>query len=187
MKLSSFGAYNDGKYPASAMGSKVKSYRHWYQMLRRVYEKGTHKNYDDATVCKDFLSYSTFHEWCLTKVGYEQDDFHLDKDFKVKGCKVYSPDTCIFIPKELNQVIVNRADYRGEYPLGVYAYQDGYRCQVLKFGKRKTWFFSTVEEAFLKYKLEKELHIKDVLNKYQHLMDCDTVEACMSYVVEITD
>lgn len=191
MKLDDFGAFNDGRYPATMNGSKVKSYRHWHQMLRRVfdseYRKPYHTTYDDVDVCEDFLSYSKFHEWCESTKGYWDSDFHLDKDIKNKGCKIYSPETCIFVPKELNQVFVNRTNFRGEYPVGVYAYNGRYRCQVQMFGKRKIWEFDTVREAFLKYKLEKESHIKIIADKYKLRMDVDAYQACINYVIEEED
>ena len=43
------------------------------------------------------------------------------------------------------------------------------------------------EEAFLAYKQAKELHIKEVANKWKDQIDPRVYEALMNYTVEITD
>ena len=45
--------------------------------------------------------------------------WELDKDILVKGNKIYSPDTCCFVPKEVNTVFTKRQSKRGDYPIGV--------------------------------------------------------------------
>ena len=38
--------------------------------------------------------------------------------------KIYSPETCVFIPEEINSFLTKRQNHRGNYPLGV---RDHYR------------------------------------------------------------
>ena len=45
--------------------------------------------------------------------------FNLDKDILVKGNKVYSPSTCIFVPFEINGQFTKANTRRGSCPIGV--------------------------------------------------------------------
>ena len=45
--------------------------------------------------------------------------YHLDKDILVKGNKVYSPETCCFVPQEINSLLVTSVRSRGDQPIGV--------------------------------------------------------------------
>lgn len=43
----------------------------------------------------------------------------LDKDILVKGNKIYSPETCCFVPQEINNLFTKRKSCRGTLPIGV--------------------------------------------------------------------
>jgi hypothetical protein len=45
--------------------------------------------------------------------------WQLDKDLKVFDNKVYSVDTCIFVPNRVNSILLTCSSARGEYPIGV--------------------------------------------------------------------
>lgn len=38
--------------------------------------------------------------------------YALDKDILIKGNKVYSPETCCFVPYEINTLVTNRKNGR---------------------------------------------------------------------------
>jgi hypothetical protein len=44
----------------------------------------------------------------------------LDKDILYKGNKIYSPDTCVFVPQEINALFVKNDANRGDLPIGVF-------------------------------------------------------------------
>lgn len=44
----------------------------------------------------------------------------LDKDILTPGNKVYSPDTCVFVPQEINKLIANEKVNTGEHPVGIH-------------------------------------------------------------------
>lgn len=91
-------------------GDKNKnSYMCWMNMLRRCYNESYLDNkaitYKDCTVCNEWLYYPNFEKW-YDENYYEIDGerVHLDKDILIEGNKVYSPNTCIFVPQSINNI-----------------------------------------------------------------------------------
>ena len=174
-------------------GKYIKEYYLWRSMLRRCYdEKYTNKNstYKGCTVAEGWRYLSNFKEWCNNQIGFGNDGWQLDKDILVKGNKIYSEDTCCFVPREVNNLFIKRYTNRGAYPIGV-----SYHKSSRKFAsaistdglQRSLGLFNNQEEAFLVYKEAKELHIKKVADKWKDQIDPRVYEALMNYQVEITD
>ena len=186
--------YNDGTYPSVG----VKEHALWRSMLARCY---TERNlrlkpaYRGCSASESFKKYKYFYEWCNNQKGFKMYDqsgrmFALDKDLLLKGNKVYSEDTCVFIPMEINNIIVKSDSLRGDYPVGVGYDKERDKFQSKMWVENKPKFlgrFDTVEEAFSKYKESKETHIKTVAEKWKDLIDYRAYEALMNYKVEITD
>ena len=182
------------KYPINVNGVPTKEYLLWHSMLKRCYSttlKKKYPTYIDCECSENFKSYEYFYEWCHKQVGFGNDGFHLDKDLLIKGNKVYGESTCIFIPKEINQVLVKRDKKRGEHLIGVYWHKKGqaFVAQVNRNkGKQKyLGSFKTELEAFNAYKQAKESFIKEQANKWKDQIDIRAYEALMNYQVEITD
>ena len=173
--------------------SKTKPHVFWREMLRRCYTDSVKErtpNYKECVVDMYFHKYSHFKDWCNNQVGFDQDGWQLDKDILVKGNKVYSPETCCFVPKEINCLIIPRKSVRGEYPIGVtFDPKIGkFRSQMNAGGKKRHMgLFVNPEEAFLAYKEAKEAYVKEVANKWKDQIDPRAYNALMSYQVEITD
>ena len=95
-------------------------YQTWRNMLARCYSDSYLRRsptYKGCSVCEDWKYFSKFKKWM------EQQDYEgkqLDKDLLVKGNKVYSPDTCLFIDKRVNTFLVENNASRGNFPIGVY-------------------------------------------------------------------
>ena len=147
-------------------------------------------SYHDCEVVGDFIYFSKFLKWCEQQKGFGQKGFELDKDILVKGNKVYAPETCCFVPKEINTMFTNSRRCRGAYPVGVY-----YKKRISKYVSRISNYgevihlgnFDTPEEAFQTYKLEKEKHIKEIANKWKDQIDPRVYDALMNWTIEITD
>lgn len=160
----------------------------WYCILRRVYYNQDEENYayKDCHVCEEWLTYSNFKKWYDE---YHIDDWEIDKDILVKGNKVYGPQTCCFVPQEINKLFVKRQNHRGKYPIGVqYNTKHSYSAIVNMWGKSVyLGSFKTPEEAFKAYKVAKEAYIKEVADKYKEKLDPRVYKALYEYQVEITD
>ena len=122
--------------------------------------------------------------------GFGLSGWELDKDILQKGNKLYSKDTCCFVPHEINMLLTKRDNARGEYPIGVCFHKASGKFMAYLTINGKMKFlgrFTTPEEAFQAYKLAKEAYIKAVAEKWKHLLDNRVFQALMVYEVAIDD
>lgn len=108
-------------------------YRVWVAMIGRVYGNCKSKkkiNYKSCSVHPDWKYFMTFRKWMMENdIGME--GYHMDKDLLSQDVKIYSPDTCVFIPSHINKFLLDRGNDRGEYPIGVHydKQRDKYQAQ----------------------------------------------------------
>ena len=186
------------KYPSTINGVNTKEYALWRDMLKRCYSdtyKKKRPTYEGCEVSDNFKSYEYFYEWCNKQIGFSNDGngnpFHLDKDLLVKGNKIYSESTCVFIPKEINSMLLKSDKKRGEYLIGV-SWNKRNKAFVAMVSKNKgnpeyLGYFKTEIEAFNAYKEAKEVFVKEQANKWKSQIDDRAYNALMNYTVEITD
>ena len=182
------------KHQAKINGVKTKEYALWQCMLGRCYSdksKKKYPTYEGCEVSDNFKSYEYFYEWCHKQIGFNNEGWHLDKDLLIKGNKVYSEDSCVFIPQEINKVLVKSTASRGEHLIGVHWCKNGkaFKATVSKNkGKREhLGCFNTEIEAFNAYKEAKEIYIKELAEKWKSQIDKRAYDSLMNYTVEITD
>ena len=182
---------NDGKYPTKISGKASREYGLWSGILERCYSpqfQKTHPTYIGCQVSENFKNFTYFYEWCQNQTGFNQKDFHLDKDLIFKGNKIYSEDTCLFLPRELNALLTSRKALRGKLPVGVSAYGNKFLVQCHAGSSiRRLGLFSTVEESFNAYKKAKENYIKTQAEKWKAHIDPRAFAALMAYEVSISD
>ena len=186
------------KYPVSEGGRDTKDYALWKSMLTRCYSDGFKKKYQTYEGCgvsDNFKSFEYFYEWCNEQIGFNNDGngnpFHLDKDLLVKGNKVYSENTCVFLPQEINSLLIKCTASRGKHLIGVY-WDKTANAFVSQVGKNKgrserLGFFNTELEAFNAYKQAKEAFVKEQANKWKGKIDQRAYNALMNYEVGIDD
>lgn len=136
-----------------------------------------------------FSDFQDFSEWCQYQIGYNH-DFHLDKDLLIKGNKVYSKDTCVFLPQEVNKLLTKRQRFRGDLPIGLTWEKNrtSIRVGFTRDNERvNAGSYQSVEVAFSVYKNLKEIFIKQQAEKWKDKIDPRVYEALMNYQVEITD
>lgn len=193
LKPSLYGIGILGDVETHLEGVRLKEYYLWKDMFYRCYSErflNMRPTYKGCSVSENFKYFSYFKDWCNKQVGFGNEGWHLDKDILVKGNKVYSEDTCCFVPKEINVLLVKSNARRGEYPIGVSYRKDRnkYKAGINNtIGSCFIGYFNTPEEAFYAYKEVKETKIKVVAEKWKGLIDQRVYEALMNYQVEITD
>ncbi len=182
------------KYQAKINGVITKEYTLWKNMLERCYNdtfKKRQPTYEGCEVSNNFKSYEYFYEWCHKQVGFDNKDWHLDKDLLIKGSKVYSESTCVFIPAEINLLLVKNTASRGEHLIGVsWNKKDNAFVARVKKSKGKSEYlglFKTEIEAFNAYKQAKEAFVKEQAEKWKSQIDERAYDALMNYEVNIDD
>ena len=97
----------------------------WNDMQTRCYNAKFYKRcseYEECSICQEWLEdKEKFFQWVEENyymVGDERMD--LDKDILVKGNKIYSPETCVFVPHSINTLFLSCKKTRGEYLIGVH-------------------------------------------------------------------
>lgn len=172
--------------------TELKSFSVWCNILQRCYDNNLatrYPTYQNCKVCDEWLLLSNFDKWYNENYveGYD-----LDKDIlSGKDNKIYSPETCCFVPREINSLLTRRNSKRGIYPIGVSRKTKGkYSSTLQKDGKSyHIGCFDSIEDAFIAYKRAKESHIKKVATKYfkEGKISEKVYNALMNYTVEITD
>ena len=179
-------------------GERLDSYNCWTDMLKRCYSAKYQKKYPTykgCYVCADWLCYPNFKKW------YEENYYkisnktsQLDKDILIKNNKIYSPDTCVFVPNFINKLFTKRQNSRGGLPVGIYYNKTNKKyvaqLSVFKDGKsvrKGLGYFDTANEAFEAYKQAKECYIKEVADEYKDKIPTKLYEAMYSYKVDIDD
>lgn len=190
--------YNKGYLGEGEYSFKDKRvYGVWVNSLKRCYCNNTRykfPTYVEAEVCEEWLNFQNFAKWCYEQQSFQLKDekgrwYHLDKDILVKGNKIYSPETCCFVPQEINALLTLNDINRGEYPLGVSYIKNTGRFQVNLSSNKNSYLgvFDTPEEAFIVYKKAKEDYIKEVAEKWKGEIDERAYQALLNYEVEIDD
>ena len=179
-------------------GEQLDSYKCWCEMLRRCYSAKYQKKqptYIGCCVSDDWIYYSNFKNWYdnnYYKINNKTSQ--LDKDILIKNNKVYSPETCIFVPQFINTLFIKRQNDRGELPIGVTYDKTSKKyveqLSVFKNGKKtlkKLGRFDTPEEAFEVYKKAKEDYIKEDADNYKDKIPVELYKAMYVYEVDIDD
>lgn len=94
-------------------------YLRWTNMIGRCYSKKHHTRmptYIGCTVCEEWLTFSNFKRWMESQDWKGKE---IDKDILVKGNKVYSPSTCVFVDKATNYFALDSGATRGAFMIGV--------------------------------------------------------------------
>jgi hypothetical protein len=190
-----FGVGYIGEGDYSSKLNSTPQYKAWQSMLGRCYDKKLHERaptYKDCFVCDEWLNFQNFAKW-YDENFYEVDGerMHLDKDILVKGNKVYSPGTCVFVPMSINNLFVKSNAIRGKFPVGVIYNKKMKkyvaRCKNGKGIQQTIGSYDNPSDAFYAYKHVKEKVIKSVANDLLDKIPNILYDALLRYKVEIDD
>ena len=182
---------NDADTIVNNDGKQLTSYHVWADILYRCHTARGHLDcpaYTDCYICEEWKRYSNFKKW-FDKNYVE--GYQLDKDILVKGNRVYSPDTCCFVPNDIN-MLLTKSRKRRAYPTGVHKHSQCNRYAAqMSIGNQNQYLglYKTIEEAFRAYKEAKESYIRALASKHytQGQLAYNVYEALMNREIEIDD
>lgn len=182
------GFLGEGAYKTCIDSKDTKEYTTWKEMLRRCYDNAfldRHPTYLKCSVDPSWHNFQNFAKW------FQQnyiENFDLDKDILTKGNKIYGPDTCCFVPQQINNLFVKSNENRGKYPIGVRKRGKKFNARIKLGNEEKTLgVFLTAETAFKAYKKAKEKQIKEIAALCRSIISNKVYMALINYQVEITD
>lgn len=182
--------YNSKReHRASANGKITPSYKKWRAMMQRCYDQEYHERqptYIGCYITECWHDFQDFADWYKNNPYYGL-GYSLDKDLLIPNNKKYSPNTCCFVPQELNNLIVDNAASRGLYPQGVMFDKDRnkFKAQITMNSKNNCLGrFKTAKEAHEVYKATKERHVKNMALKWANRIEWDVFVALMNWTVK---
>lgn len=167
----------------------------WRSMICRCYDKKYQESkptYIGCKVCDEWRYLSAFKKWFDENYveGYQ-----LDKDILAPGNKIYSPDTCCFVPPEINILLIAPQKRKDGLPRGVYLYGRNRKFSAIisditeKNRHRIIGKYDTVEDASRAFNEARVQKIHSIAQEYfdKHLIAERVYGALMRYETEITD
>lgn len=158
--------------------SSLRSYGIWKGVLRRCFSnenRSKERNYKSVKVCDEWLIYSNFKKWYdknyplnLEKIGYS---LELDKDLLSGECKMYSPKTCVFLPRKVNGFLTNKQRTNTSGYIGIYLIKKNntWGATIRNFEDHGKIFLGNYPtkkragKAYLKARMEQAKKVKSML------------------------
>ncbi len=163
-------------------------YGFWSRMIERCYSEKSllrYPQYLTVSIYQDWQYFSNFYNWATT---HYIENYELDKDIIQIGSRIYSPDTCCFVPQEINKSIIETV--KGNFPCGVWYKQRSARmtnerskpyiaeCCGIILGQ-----FESAFEAHQAWQLAKINHINNLIDKYFGLIDIRAINGFKSRIL----
>ena len=173
------------------LSSSLPSYSVWHSMLRRCYSSVYHANkptYVGTIVSDEWLLFSNFNKWFVLN---NVEGWQLDKDLLFNNSKIYSEETCIFLPNEINCALQTDKGKNG-LPSGV-SYKTSHGKYVAQLsildenGHRKNKHLiisDSVDVCKKKYSEEKIKYIMTLAEKHKEKLSEKAYNALLNFKVE---
>ena len=114
---------NDADYAVQPVvnGKQVSCayYSTWHSVVRRCYSEKSqirHPTYRGCSISDSWKQFMTFREWMITQ---DWEGKSLDKDIMIVGNREYGPNACLFVSRQVNNLLNDCKGTRGEFPIGV--------------------------------------------------------------------
>lgn len=179
-----------GRYTDKEQGQFSLARQRWRSMMTRSYSDVLHRKepaYVGCSVAEVWHNFQNFGGWYVNHKFYGL-GYDLDKDLLFKGNKIYSPEKCTLLPREVNRAISIHTTDNKELPRGICFRKDIDKYAVAigrgKLGRVHLGTYETVEEAFDVYKKERELYVKDIALEWKDNIESRAFGALMNWTVD---
>lgn len=154
-----------------------KRYTLWYSIIRRAYSDVYHRGkptYKDVEVCDRWKRFSNFAEDIVKIPFYEKcitDEYELDKDVLGGDLKIYSPETCCFVPRKINAFFSRNTQKSKDLPTGVtFNKRLNKYVACANIGGKHTQHigvFTSIDDALSAYVNAKSKHLIEIANDFK--------------------
>jgi len=163
-KVEGKGFFGEGPYKSSHNGKVTRAYTTWKSMLRRCYNSKNlilYPTYKGCSVHNDWLNFQFFAKWHEKEPNSEKKGFQLDKDLRISNNKIYGPETCSYVPQEINKLLTNCEIESGNLPKGVYISGKKFVANLRANNRTiNLGVYDTPELASDAYKIAKSAYVK---------------------------
>lgn len=175
------GYHGVGKYKTQVNKVLDLAYKKWRGMMTRNYYHDYNArltSYKDCYVADEWHSLQVFSDWYYKQVGWDK-GFELDKDLLSDGAKVYSPETCCLIPREINTAIVSLTN--SDSIMGYHERREGVFEVRLRAITGSCRSFTDKEEAINYYKQLKMACLGNLIEEWEGKVDKKVIEKLKSW------
>ena len=138
----------------------------WSSILTRVTSaKPIHDPYFDTTICLEWLRFSKFKEWVDNPMSGYMEGYAIDKDIISPGSKIYSPETCCFVPTRINLLFVKH-NTPSDKPTGIIMKGGSFYTHVKINNRVLSSTFYNMHDAMDDYVKKKSEIIRSVAEEY---------------------
>jgi hypothetical protein len=159
----------------------------WYGIKERC--NPASKRYNNCTLGKEWEKFENFEKWYYENYYSIEEPLEVDKDLLVKGNRMYSPDTCLLLPRFINTLITKTRSY-SLLPIGVkynmggkFKYVSTIKVAYQTHTKRSNY----ITECFDFYKEMKEKEVKMTAEYYKDKFPPKVYNALINYNIEILE
>lgn len=180
------GYIGEGEYSSGTTGKLTKEYNTWSAMFTRCYGAGSElTTYAACEVVEEWYNFQVFAKWVNQQPGFGLKGWCLDKDLLIKGNKVYSPDTCCFIPQQLNNIFRGKRSGKSDpsLPRGVLQRHARFQATSSFNGKSEPLgTHDTKEAAFDAVKAYVENKVKYLAELHKNILPLKVYEVLLDFV-----
>lgn len=166
------GFLGEGPYQPKNCGI---NYTRWVSMLDRCYNPENSKSeyYENCFVVEEWHNFQNYMSWAVLQKGFDRKGWQIDKDLLRGDNPCYGPETCVFLPRDLNMALIVHRRAGNTMGTGVYYHEKNkkYIARTAQTNKNKSTTYigsyDTPEEAYLVYKEYKEKFVKELADKFK--------------------
>ena len=170
----------------------IKQRQMWFGILQRCFSikllerRPTYKN---CKVSESWLWLSNFIKDIKSIENYEKslnEGWQLDKDLLSNEGKLYSKDTCCFIPRSLNLVISSYPKKLNGLPKGVKLSKGGKYFAIIQKEGKKIFLgsYDSVEEASRVYNIAKKEYLLNIADSIKDVVPENVYKALVNFNLE---
>lgn len=170
-------------------------WRAWVRMLERcVGDRVKNPSYEGCTFDESWVNCQSFIEWGILQKGHDRLEsngktWQLDKDILVNGNRVYSPETCVFVPNEINTHFKDVEKGKDGY-YGVNEIEPKHpnakrgwvaRCCNVKKEREYLGFYDNPTDAYIAYRTRKIEVMSDLADKWKGEVDERVINSLQNF------